>query len=463
MTGANNYDASGIRVLEGLEAVRKRPGMYIGSTGKSGLHHLVYEIVDNSVDEALAGYCKNIEVIIDKDDVITVTDDGRGIPTGIHPKYNKSAVEIALTKLHAGGKFDNVNYKVSGGLHGVGVSVVNALSEWLKVRVYQNGEIFEQTYHRGKPDEPLKVVGKTKRHGTDVMFKADGEIFSELEYSYETLRQRLRELAFLNKGLSISMRDLRGDEKREDVFRYEGGIISYIGFLNSGKDRLHENIFYFEKEMDTCEIEAAVQYTDAYAESLFSFANNINTTEGGMHVNGMKTALTRCINAYARKYNFLKDNEDNLSGEDIREGMTAIVSVKLKNPEFEGQTKTKLGNPKCAARSTLCSAKTSRPFWRSIRRTPRSSSKRRCSRRAPARPQRRPRNSYGAKARLKAPSCPASFRTVRIKIRPTARYTSSRATRPAAAPNRGATRASRLCFRCAARSSTSKKRASTAS
>jgi DNA gyrase subunit B len=345
MTGANNYDASGIRVLEGLEAVRKRPGMYIGSTGKSGLHHLVYEIVDNSVDEALAGYCKNIEVIIDKDDVITVTDDGRGIPTGIHPKYNKSAVEIALTKLHAGGKFDNVNYKVSGGLHGVGVSVVNALSEWLKVRVYQNGEVFEQIYRRGKPDEPLKVVGKTKRHGTDVTFKADAEIFSELEYSYETLRQRLRELAFLNKGLSITMRDLRGDEKREDIFRYEGGIISYIGFLNSGKDPLHENIFYFEKETDTCEIEAAVQYTDAYAESLFSFANNINTTEGGMHVNGMKTALTRCINAYARKYNFLKDNEDNLSGEDIREGMTAIVSVKLKNPEFEGQTKTKLGNP----------------------------------------------------------------------------------------------------------------------
>lgn len=345
MTGANNYDASGIRVLEGLEAVRKRPGMYIGSTGKSGLHHLVYEIVDNSVDEALAGYCKNIEVIIDTDDIITVTDDGRGIPTGIHPKYNKSAVEIALTKLHAGGKFDNVNYKVSGGLHGVGVSVVNALSECLKVRVYQNGEIFEQTYHRGKPDEPLKAVGKTKRHGTDVTFKADPEIFSELQYSYETLRQRIRELAFLNKGLSITLRDIRGEEKREENFRYEGGIVSYIGFLNSGKEPLHENIFYFEKQLEACEIEAAVQYTDAYAESLFSFANNINTSEGGMHVNGMKTALTRCVNAYARKYNFLKDNEENLSGEDIREGMTAIVSVKLKNPEFEGQTKTKLGNP----------------------------------------------------------------------------------------------------------------------
>ncbi|MFA0814690.1 MAG: DNA topoisomerase (ATP-hydrolyzing) subunit B [Anaerofustis sp.] len=345
MDNSNHYDASGIKVLEGLEAVRKRPGMYIGSTGKSGLHHLVYEIVDNSVDEALAGYCKNILVAMLPDDVIQVTDDGRGIPTGMHPKMKKSAVEVALTMLHAGGKFDNDNYKVSGGLHGVGVSVVNALSEWLSVKVMQNGEIFEQLYHRGKPDKPLEVTGKTRKTGTVITFKADYEIFPALEYSYDTLKHRLRELAFLNKGLNIVLRDERGETPLEESFCYNGGLISFIEYLDRGKEVLNSTVIYFEKDAEACDLEVAMQYTDSYSESVFSFANNINTTEGGMHVNGFKTALTRCINAYARKYNFLKENEENLSGEDIREGLTAIISVKIKNPEFEGQTKTKLGNP----------------------------------------------------------------------------------------------------------------------
>lgn len=341
----NGYDASGIKVLEGLEAVRKRPGMYIGSTGKGGLHHLVYEIVDNSVDEALAGYCKNIEVVINEGDTITVTDDGRGIPTGMHPQYKKSAVEIALTKLHAGGKFDNSNYKVSGGLHGVGVSVVNALSEWLHVTVYQNGEIHEQDYQRGKPMGDLTVTGKTKKTGTVVSFKPDAEIFSELVYSFDILKHRMQELAFLNKGLCISLKDARTSEIKEEVFHYEGGIIEYIKMLNTGKEPITESIMYFEKSSDVGELEIAMQYTDSYKENLYSYANNINTTEGGMHMNGFKSALTRCINAYARRYNIIRENEENLSGEDIREGLTAIISVKLKDPEFEGQTKTKLGNP----------------------------------------------------------------------------------------------------------------------
>ena len=342
----NTYDASGIKVLEGLEAVRKRPGMYIGSTGRDGLHHLVYEIIDNSVDEALAGYCKNIDVIINPGETITVIDDGRGIPTGIHPQYGRSAVEIALTKLHAGGKFDNTNYKVSGGLHGVGVSVVNALSEWLKVTVYQDGKIFEQNYERGKPLDELTVIGKTKRTGTTVSFKPDYQIFSELVYNYDTLRHRIQELAFLNKGLRITLRDDRTEEGRYEEFHYEGGIVEYIKLLNSGKEPLTPSIIYFEKSTDAGELEVAMQYTDSYNESISSYANNINTTEGGMHVNGFKSALTRCINNYGQKFNFLKkDKGETLSGEDIREGLTAIISVKLKNPEFEGQTKTKLGNP----------------------------------------------------------------------------------------------------------------------
>lgn len=341
----NNYDASKIKVLEGLEAVRKRPGMYIGSTGEKGLHHLVYEIIDNSVDEALAGFCKNIVVTIGEGDTITVKDDGRGIPTGINPKYKKSAVEIALTILHAGGKFDSGTYKVSGGLHGVGVSVVNALSEHLTVTVCQNGQIHQQKYERGKPITKLEVIGKTKETGTTVFFKPDYEIFSELVYNYDTLKHRIRELAFLNKGLKITLKDEREGKEQEETFHYEGGIIEFVEYANRGKEKLTNEIIYFEKESDVCLLDVAMQYTTSFSESIYSFANNINTVEGGMHVNGFKTALTRGINAYARKYSILKENEENLSGDDIREGLTVVISVKISDPEFEGQTKTKLGNP----------------------------------------------------------------------------------------------------------------------
>lgn len=341
----NNYDANKIKVLEGLEAVRKRPGMYIGSTGVKGLHHLVYEVVDNSVDEALAGFCKNITVEINKGETITVTDDGRGIPTDMNDKYQKSGVEIALTMLHAGGKFGDGGYKVSGGLHGVGVSVVNALSEETEVEVYQNGKIHRQKYQRGDAVTPLEVVGKTKKRGTRVYFKPDDQIFSELIFDYDTLRHRIRELAFLNKGLNITLIDHRGEEKKEESFMYEGGIVSFAEFVNRNKEKIMEDVIYFEKEGDVCLVEVAIQYTSVFSENIYSFANNIDTVEGGMHLNGFKTALTRSINAYARKYSFLKENEENLTGDDIREGITAIISVKLGNPEFEGQTKTKLGNP----------------------------------------------------------------------------------------------------------------------
>ncbi len=341
----NNYDANKIKVLEGLEAVRKRPGMYIGSTGVKGLHHLVYEVVDNSVDEALAGFCKNITVEINKGETITVTDDGRGIPTDMNDKYQKSGVEIALTMLHAGGKFGDGGYKVSGGLHGVGVSVVNALSEETEVEVYQNGKIHRQKYQRGDAVTPLEVVGKTKKRGTRVYFKPDDQIFSELIFDYDTLRHRIRELAFLNKGLNITLIDHRGEEKKEESFMYEGGIVSFAEFVNKNKEKIMDDVIYFEKEGDVCLVEVAIQYTSVFSENIYSFANNINTVEGGMHLNGFKTALTRSVNAYARKYNFLKENEENLTGDDIREGITAIISVKLGNPEFEGQTKTKLGNP----------------------------------------------------------------------------------------------------------------------
>lgn len=341
----DNSDASKIRILEGLEAVRLRPGMYIGNTGQAGLHHLVYEIVDNSVDEALAGFCKNIVVTIGKGDTITVKDDGRGIPTGVNEEYNKTAVEIALTMLHAGGKFDSSNYKVSGGLHGVGVSVVNALSEQLSVNVYQNGKKFEQKYERGEPLGPLEVVGKSNKTGTTIFFKPDHEIFSELIFRYDTLRHRIRELAFLNKGLTLTLRDERADEVKEETFMYEGGIVEFVKEANKGKEVLTDDIIYFENVSDICTLDVAIQYNNGFSENIYSFANNIHTVEGGMHVNGFKTALTRTINAYARKYSILKDNDENLSGDDIREGLTCVLSVKIGEPEFEGQTKTKLGNP----------------------------------------------------------------------------------------------------------------------
>ena len=333
------YDASKIKVLEGLDAVRKRPSMYIGNTGTEGLHHLAYEVVDNSVDEAMAGYCENIEVIIHIDNSITVIDNGRGIPTEMHPTQNRPAAEVVLTVLHSGGKFDNDSYKVSGGLHGVGVSVVNALSEWLELEVKREGGVYQQRYERGNPVTPLTVVGKTKKRGTKITFKPDNEIFENTEYSFDTLAHRLRELAFLNKGLEISITDER--TTKSSLFKYKGGIVQFVEHLNENKNPIHSPIFMSD-EKDGTALEVAIQYNDSYAENLFSFANNINTKEGGSHLVGFKAALTRTINNYAASNNLLKG--ETLLGDDIREGLTAVISLKLANPQFEGQTKTKLGN-----------------------------------------------------------------------------------------------------------------------
>ncbi|KXZ40766.1 DNA gyrase subunit B [Alkalithermobacter thermoalcaliphilus JW-YL-7 = DSM 7308] len=337
------YGASQIQVLEGLEPVRKRPGMYIGSTGPRGLHHLVYEVVDNSIDEALAGYCTDIRVCIHKDGSISVQDNGRGIPTEIHPQTGKSTVETVLTVLHAGGKFGSGGYKVSGGLHGVGVSVVNALSEWLEVTVKRDGKIYTQRYERGNPKSNLEVVGDTDERGTTITFKPDAEIFEDIVFKYETLEHRLRELAFLNKGIRIVLEDEREEGKKKE-FLYSGGIIEFVKHLNKNRDSIHDEVIYFEKKVEDYQVEISMQYTDGYTENVYSFANNINTHEGGSHLSGFKSALTRVVNEYARKNNYLKEKDSNLTGEDIREGLTAIVSVKLPEPQFEGQTKTKLGN-----------------------------------------------------------------------------------------------------------------------
>lgn len=339
----SDYNAGQIEVLEGLEAVRKRPGMYIGSTSSRGLHHLVYEIVDNSIDEAMAGYCDNIQVIIHEGNSITVKDNGRGIPVDLHPKMKKPALEVALTVLHAGGKFNNEAYKVSGGLHGVGMSVVNALSDYLKVEVRKDGKKYEQEYSRGKATTELKEVGTYRgSSGTTITFQPDSEIFEDLVYDFEILDHRLRELSFLNKNVTITLTDERTNNK--EVFKHSNGLVDFVNYLNSNKDVIHPKPIVFEAERDTTQVEIALQYNDGYTENLFSYANNINTTEGGTHEVGFKAALTRVINDYARKNNILKTSENNLSGEDVREGLTAIISVKLKEPQFEGQTKTKLGN-----------------------------------------------------------------------------------------------------------------------
>ena len=338
------YSADQIQVLEGLDPVRKRPGMYIGSTGIRGLHQIVYEVVDNSIDEALAGYCSTIEVIINKDNSIKVIDDGRGIPTDIHPQTGKSTIETVLTILHAGGKFGGGGYKVSGGLHGVGVSVVNALSEYLEVMVKRDGKIYFQRYEKGVPLKDLEVIGETSERGTTITFKPDPEIFDELIFKYETLEHRLRELAFLNKGIKIILRDEREEEIKEEVFHYDGGIKEFVKYLNRKRDVIHNKIIYFETEKDDTIVEVAMQYTDSYTENIFTYANNINTQEGGTHLSGFRAALTRVVNEYARKTGLLKEKDENLQGEDIREGLTAIISIKLFEPQFEGQTKTKLGN-----------------------------------------------------------------------------------------------------------------------
>ena len=344
------YGADQIQILEGLEAVRKRPGMYIGSTSARGLHHLVYEIVDNAVDEALAGYCDSIDVTINEDNSITVMDDGRGIPVDIQKKAGLPAVEVVFTILHAGGKFGNGGYKVSGGIHGVGASVVNALSEWLEVQVYKDGNIYQQRYERGKVTYPLKIVGKCgpEQHGTRVTFLPDKEIFEETVYDYDTLKIRLRETAFLTKNLKIILKDDR-DEKKEKVFHYEGGIKEFVTYLNKGKTPLYDQVIYCEGSKEGVYVEVSMQHNDSYTENIYTFVNNINTPEGGTHLTGFKNALTKTFNDYAREKKLLKDSEDNLSGEDIREGLTAIISVKIEDPQFEGQTKQKLGNSEARA------------------------------------------------------------------------------------------------------------------
>lgn len=342
----SSYDASSITVLDGLEAVRKLPGMYIGSTGSRGLHHLIYEVVDNSIDECLAGFCSHIWVTLHKDDSVTVVDDGRGIPTGTIPKYKKSALEIIMTTLHAGGKFDEKSYRVSGGLHGVGVSVVNALSEWFIAEVGREGKVFQQRYLRGVAATPLEEVGETKggRTGTSIRFKPDTEMFETLDYDYSVVEQRLREVAYLNQGLWVELVDERKDPPETTAFRFAGGLADFVQHLNGTKEVTHTRVVHFEEEKDAAALEIALQYNQGYSETVFTFANNINTHEGGTHLSGFRSALTRALNEYARRKEFLKEKDENLTGEDVREGLTAVISVKLRNPQFEGQTKTKLGN-----------------------------------------------------------------------------------------------------------------------
>lgn len=340
--GASDYNADQIQVLEGLEAVRRRPSMYIGSTCVRGLHHLVYEVVDNSIDEALAGVCDQIMVVLNEDGSVSVEDNGRGIPVDIHPKEKRSALEVVLTILHAGGKFGGDGYKVSGGLHGVGVSVVNALSKKLEVWVKRDGKLYYQQYHKGIPEEPVKIIGTTEDSGTVIRFYPDPEIFEVCEFSFDYLTHRFRELAFLNKGIKIIVKDEKNN--KEAIYQYEGGIISFVEYLNKTKEPIHREIIYIHKSFEENEIEVAIQYNDTYVENIFTFANDINTTEGGTHLSGFRSALTRTINDYARKNNLFKDSETALSGDDVREGLTAVISVKLRNPQFEGQTKTKLGN-----------------------------------------------------------------------------------------------------------------------
>ena len=338
------YGASQIQVLEGLEAVRKRPGMYIGSTGPRGLHHLVYEIVDNSIDEALQGYCDRIYVSLNEDGSVTVKDDGRGIPVEIHPKTGKSTLETVLTVLHAGGKFGGGGYKVSGGLHGVGISVVNALSKWLVADVYRDGKIYRQSYEKGITTSALEVVGESHHTGTIINFMPDETIFDEIEFKYETLEHRLRELSFLNKGVKIVFEDKREGSQRKKEFHYEGGLVEFVKYLNKTKTPIHDDVVYIDKKVGDSIVEIAMQYTDGYTENIYSFANNIDTHEGGTHLAGFKAALTKTVNDYAKRNKLIKENEGNLTGEDIREGLTAVISVKLPEPQFEGQTKTKLGN-----------------------------------------------------------------------------------------------------------------------
>jgi len=338
------YSAQSIQVLKGLEAVRKRPGMYVGSTGPEGLHHLVYEVVDNSIDEALGGFCDTIEVTIEKDNIIRVEDNGRGIPVDVHSDEGVSALEIVMTRLHAGGKFDKKSYAVSGGLHGVGVSVVNALSEWCEVYVHKDERLYFQRYHRGVPEKPVTEIGGTARHGTVTVFKADSDVFESVLYSFDLLSKRLRELAFLNKGIRIIIRDLRLPTEKWHEFKFDGGVREFVEYLNKNKNKIHKEPIYFERTREQIGIEIALEYNDGYNENMFSFANNINTREGGTHLIGFKSALTRTLNEFLKRSKHAKKAEEGLTGDDVREGLTAVVSVKVPEPQFEGQTKAKLGN-----------------------------------------------------------------------------------------------------------------------
>jgi len=341
---AQDYKADSIQVLDGIEHVRKRPSMYIGSTGHEGLHHLVYEVIDNSIDEALAGYCKDISVVIKERNIVEVEDDGRGIPVDIHPTEKVSALELVMTKLNAGGKFDNKTYRISGGLHGVGVSVVNALSEWLEVTVCREGKVYYQRYGRGKPETKLEIRDLCNKSGTKIIFKPDKKIFKDINFNFDVLSRRLRELAFLNKGISIIIKDLRDKEEiKEHNFKFDGGIVSFVKYLNQTKNSLHKDIIYLEDKREELEIELAIQYNEGYVENIFAFVNNINTVEGGTHLIGFKSGLTRTINDYIRRNATVK-NKISLTGDDVREGLTAVISLKIKNPQFEGQTKAKLGN-----------------------------------------------------------------------------------------------------------------------
>jgi len=340
------YDAKSITVLDGLEAVRKRPGMYVGSTGARGLHHLVYEVMDNSIDEAMAGHCKHIRATLEEDGSVTVIDDGRGIPVGEMPRFKKSAVEVVLTMLHAGGKFGGGGYKVAGGLHGVGLSVVNALSEWLEVQVGRDGAVYSQKFARGKAETQLEKIAKTDKTGTIIKFKPDGDIFEELDFKFDTIAQRMREVAYLNGGLEIVFEDRRiPGQPREETYKYKGGIVDFVKFLNASKEIIQKRVIYIQGAREDAEVEVAVQYNGGYIDNIFTFTNNINTHEGGSHLVGFKAALTRTINDYAKTRSLVKEKDGSLSGEDVREGLTAIVSVKMREPQFEGQTKTRLGNP----------------------------------------------------------------------------------------------------------------------
>ena len=462
-TGERSYDAQDITVLEGLEAVRKRPGMYIGSTGVRGLHHLVYEVVDNSVDEALAGHCTRVDVTIHPDNSVTVVDDGRGIPVGIMEKEQRPAVEVVLTVLHAGGKFgDGGGYKVSGGLHGVGVSVVNALSELLQIEIRRDGHVWRQEYQRGAPQAPARQrASRPTEHGTTITFRPDAEIFETTDLDFSVLEQRLRETAFLTRGLRISITDERGEGAKAE-FQYDGGIEDFVRYLNANKESIGRKVVYFEGESAEGAVEIAMQWNTTYQESVFSFANNINTHEGGSHMSGFRAALTRTLNRYAREKGQLKEKDENLTGEDVREGLTAIISVEALRPAVRGPDEDEARQPRHGGvRRARSSTRASPSSSRRTRRRATRSSARRCPRRRRARPHARRATSRGASPRSRTRRCRASSPTARSRTRRSPRSSSSRATPPAARRSRAATATRRPCCRCAARSSTSRRAAST--